>query len=327
MMKNLLRVICISHPWLQPDHPDPRGENLRLIVRALEAYVECPFDNGENMGTYGVFLDFLSLHQKGVNGEERSPNEAELFGRSLAGLSEWYAHPKTIVLKVTMLPGGYPDGFTFPAGTQPNQAAYFDRGWCFCESSLANLVKEYYAVLDLAKLKGGADLADMQEQCNVGRAPPLTPADFYESLKEKSFTSKKADLDKVQKVYTEGFNARTGAATELLYPKLGWGDAEAASLARVLGSRACQKLETLVLMDNEICDAGAKALAEAFAQDPKACPKLLVIELGNNMIGDAGVKALAEAIAKGALPGCAHIGLEDNLGDGAPVAEALAYRQ
>ena len=31
--------------------------------------------------------------------------------------------------KLTALPPGYPDGFTFPPGITPNTASYFERGW------------------------------------------------------------------------------------------------------------------------------------------------------------------------------------------------------
>ena len=41
----------------------------------------------------------------------------------------WYSHPKILTLKLTKLPPGYPNGFTFPRGITPNTASYFDRGW------------------------------------------------------------------------------------------------------------------------------------------------------------------------------------------------------
>jgi hypothetical protein len=41
----------------------------------------------------------------------------------------WYSHPKILTLKLTALPHGYPDGFTFPPGITPNTASYFERGW------------------------------------------------------------------------------------------------------------------------------------------------------------------------------------------------------
>ena len=33
-----LRIIVVSYPWLQPDHPDPHGQTLRLLARVLRAY-------------------------------------------------------------------------------------------------------------------------------------------------------------------------------------------------------------------------------------------------------------------------------------------------
>ena len=70
-------------PWQQPDNPDPKGINLRLLARALRSFVEYQ----HNPGPYAVFLDFMSLPQKGPNGEERSEAEAELFSRALSDMS------------------------------------------------------------------------------------------------------------------------------------------------------------------------------------------------------------------------------------------------
>ena len=72
---------------------------------------------------------FCSLHQKGVHGEPRSPSAAKLFGTALSSLSNWYSHPNTIVLKLTKMPEGYPEGFKFAEGTTPNTADYHGRGW------------------------------------------------------------------------------------------------------------------------------------------------------------------------------------------------------
>ena len=44
-----LRVVCVSHCWLQPDHPDPRGHNLRVLGRALKMLVK-------SYGRFAVFL-------------------------------------------------------------------------------------------------------------------------------------------------------------------------------------------------------------------------------------------------------------------------------
>lgn len=121
-----LRVICVSHCWLQPDHPDPRGDNLRLLARVLRMFVEsaipCP-------GTYGVFFDYCSMHQKPLGGGERTDTERRLFERALDSMHEWFSHASTFVLQLTKLPEGYPTiGFEFEPGDTVNQANYWDRG-------------------------------------------------------------------------------------------------------------------------------------------------------------------------------------------------------
>ena len=72
---------------------------------------------------------FLSVPQKGPTGEARSELDAALFTRALRNMMVWYSHPKILTLKLTALPHGYPDGFTFPPGITPNTASYFERGW------------------------------------------------------------------------------------------------------------------------------------------------------------------------------------------------------
>ena len=240
-----LRVVVVSYPWLQPDHPDPRGETLRLLARVLKAYIaELASVYAEEGGTCGVFLDFCSLMQKGPNGEERTPAQMKLFGLALSNLSDWYSHPSTMVLKLTKMPEGYPKGFTFVEGTTPNTADYYGRGWCFKESSVANLVKDFDFCLDLGKLGDDTtDWNDIQKECMAGRAAPMTPEDFAAELELKSFTSKKADLPTVGALYKAAYTKRFAAATTLMYASLGWGDAEVISLSRVLESGALDQLQ------------------------------------------------------------------------------------
>jgi hypothetical protein len=51
-LRDCLRIICISHPWLQPDHCDPRGDNLQLMAKALAVFLAQDPDS-----TYAVFLE------------------------------------------------------------------------------------------------------------------------------------------------------------------------------------------------------------------------------------------------------------------------------
>ena len=115
----------------------------------------------------------MSLFQKGPNGEERTEVEHTVFKKSLSNMMEWYAHPKVFTFKLTRLPKGYPTGFKFPPGVEPNLADYEDRcehclltypfsthtqdavslhrGWCFCESSVSKLIKSSSMVFELGK--------------------------------------------------------------------------------------------------------------------------------------------------------------------------------
>ena len=145
---NSLRILIVSHPWLQPGHCDPFAHNYSIIAQAVVLYLE------EYGGNFGIFLDFMSLHQKDEQGR-RTADEQRLFARALDSLPALYSHLHTVVFKVTSLPTGYPGGYVFSSGTQPNQACYADRGWCFFEASVANF-KDFRFVIDLGSLKPDA---------------------------------------------------------------------------------------------------------------------------------------------------------------------------
>ena len=258
-----LPVICVSYPWLQPDHPDPKGTTLRLLARVLETYIAQPRPDARGRqypaSTFAVFLDFCCLHQKDEDGE-RTANERTLFSRALGSLDSLYSHPHTHLFKVSTLPAGYPAGFVFPDGVHANTAAYYDRGWCFCESAMGNLVKNAGKVLDLANFSGKTDRqGGVINECKAGRQPPLTPADFAARLASKSFTSKAADLGTVTELYRRAFDKRISEAKTLGFSSLGWGDEEVVQLCRALEQAdACR---TLGLHSNAIGDRGAAAIA------------------------------------------------------------------
>ena len=64
----------------------------------------------------------------------------------------------TYILKATRLPEAYPAGFVFPKGKEANQASYYDRGWCFFESSAAS----------------AALLPSLSFACSISSLSPLT---------------------------------------------------------------------------------------------------------------------------------------------------------
>ena len=287
-----LRVIAVSHPWQQPDHPDPKEVNLTLLAKVLERFIA---DTTYGDSTYACFFDFMSCFQKGPDGK-RTDKEMALFGKALSNMMVWYGHPKTMTFKLTRLPKGYPNGFKFPEGMKPNMADYWDRGWCFCESSVSNLVKDYDFVLDLAKFRESVkDLDAVVQGCAAKRAPPLAPPVFKEDLSTKTFTSPKADLETVGNLYEKEFDEKLGEATLLRYYNLQWTDADVVKLCGAIATGKLVKLEYLYLSFNQIGDAGVAALAEVAGKLPH---ELKELHLGSN----PNISQQAEDALKAAIP-------------------------
>ena len=183
-----------------------------MVARALKACTNTPYGRdryGKQRG-YGVFWDFMSLHQ-----HERTAAQTELFKQGLGSLGMLYSHPHTYVFRLTSFPAGYPEGYNLPSGA--NVAAYPDRGcaastypapapqalcarplvrtprpsrrWCFTESGWATMTKSSTKSLDLGRLKGTeADWGDVLRSCAVvGRPPPLLPlqSSLYDSVRTR----------------------------------------------------------------------------------------------------------------------------------------------
>ena len=318
-----LPIVCISHCWLQPDHPDPRGHNLRIVARTLKSLLAA-----EKGRRHAVFYDFCCIHQccrddrgvpqgstfkwlpderrleRGAIG--RFASEHGLFKRALGALCALYSHPATIVLMLTAFPPDYKDKgrYTLSGNTHP----YLDRGWCFCESSWAMMVKANGLALDLGPLSGKEDMewGELCRACTQGRRAPALPSDFEAQLKGKAFTNGKTDLPLVAELYKNGFTNRFGAATVLQYSQMGWGDAEAKTLGALIGAGTCSNLTKLHLGGNLIGDHGAAGLAKGLA----CTPLLKELVLTGNAIGNDGASALANSLAL--VPNMERIHLDSN---------------
>ena len=300
-----LRVICVSHVWLQPDHPDPRRTTLELLGRVLKILVE-EHGGTSGTGTFAVFIDYCCM----FHGEALQSQEA-LFKKALTMQAALFSHPHTWVLKVTPLPHAYPRGYVFRAGTRPNVAPFHERGWTFAESRCAALIKTHNTqVLDLgrwplalstyaAKKKSGwldederftplglgCDLETLLEQCLAPRPPPLTPNQFNEALESKAFTSRGRDLGAVKALYRRACCAMRDHES-LDYSQLGWGDAEAHQLAKMLGNGWGGSCKRLFLGHNHIGRDGLFALAHALRQGRMRCLESIDLR-GNPAAGDA----------------------------------------
>ena len=274
-----LRVLCVSHLWLQPDHPDPRRSTLVQLAKALRILTEtCG-------GTLGVFYDFCSVyHGEGL------PYQEALFRKALSLQSDLFVHPHTWVLKVPTLPRGYPRGFVFRAGSKPNVAPYMERGWAFCESRIASLIKAHTSqVLTLGRLPhaidayaskkkvgmldddekftswGLCDLETLIEHCKCPRPPPLTPYQFNVQLEDKCFTSRGRDAPVVRALYRRACLSMQSAVS-LDFSELDWGDNEAAQLAKMIGNGWARDCRRLFLGQNKIGTDGLAAIADGLRQ-------------------------------------------------------------
>jgi len=226
-----------------------------------------------------------------------------------------YCHRGVLVeaeLRLQALPRHRPDGVTL--ATLPCRGA---------SNPLAVSV-----VIGLSRCLAGDpwfDRSALIAACEGGddRQPPLLPSQFTERLDARAYTEGKDDKALVSRLYAGAFCKEMGRATRLGYGGLGWGDAEAAQVARVITSGALPRLEALSFLLNDVGDDGARALAAALGRKWVAT-RLSRVDLCGNSIRDGGAKALAAALAKGgACPSLRQLYLDYNcIGDKG--AEALA---
>ena len=97
------------------------------------------------------------------------------------------------------------------------------------------------------------------------RLAPLHPSEFAKLAATKSLTNGK-DLDVLVKLQAKVAAVVLGNVRDLRFPQLGWGNEDAAMLAKALGM--CSQLQTLNLSNNKIGPAGAESLAAALAMHP-----------------------------------------------------------
>ena len=131
----------------------------------------------------------------------------------------------------------------------------------------------------------------------AAHSAPLHPAEMAALLKQKKFTSPKADRPLVIGLYHATILSVLGGAKKLEFQESGWGPQDGVAFAKVLPF--CRSVRRLLLHHNAIGDEGCVAIADAVAAG--ALPELERLALYANGIGDVGCRALAAAIRGGAL--------------------------
>ena len=142
----------------------------------------------------------------------------------------------------------------------------------------------------------------------AARSAPLHPAEMAALLKQKKFTSPKADRPLVIGLYHATILSVLGGAKELRFQRSGWGPQDGVAFAKVLPF--CRRVRGLLLSFNAIGDEGCVAIADAVAAG--ALPELTYLGLQANGIGDVGCRALAAAIRGGALPKLGKFGFHND---------------
>ena len=227
-----LNVIVVSHTWMEADHPDPEGLNLKLLASALEDWLKCC----AKTVCVGVFLDYMSLHQK-PKGGKRTDLEDKMFKAALGTMSTWYVHQNTVVFKLTQLPAGRSD---------PSRE-YMNRGWCFFEAMMSSFSR---LVLDLSRFSAGhSTLEGIVLQCEVYRPAPLPPDEFRKALNDKNFTNG-ADKDSVANLYKKGIEEFFVGALDVRLSFLNWTDSDVDALVRTLYVIDAPRMRSLHLRYN-----------------------------------------------------------------------------
>ena len=214
--------VCVNSPWLQPDHPDPKGYCLDQVVRVLNVYTRSAI--------WGVFWDYMSLYQhpSPKHRRLRTDEQERLFNRAVEGMSLLYAHPHTTVFKLTKLPAGYPEGYHLPllseatggeAEAEAKAAEYDQRGWTTTESNWAALTKRADLTLDICEWSGRFDyLAGTVVECSQRtRKPPLLPDAFAEMVVYRRFTNGKVEAPLMGRLYARAFEHAFVNVTSLSY--------------------------------------------------------------------------------------------------------------
>ena len=326
-MYSAVGVLVISYPWLDANHPDINGEQLRRIAFVLRAFAAKAREYSPSCKV-GVFWDYCSLPQRSLSCEpgsdDRTPEEQARFGRALKGINTFYGSLFTKVLLVDS---------PLPEGVYTNTQPYAGRGWCIAEYRMSCIVKHSNNLLAMSTLTGNeTSVTELVEQSKPSRPVPLNPDAFFQMLESGvadgsiKFTNK-GDVPLVASIYKRAFIDELSAAQGLTYSGLGWGDEALATLLQALvfaeAQGALGNLKQLDLSLNQIGDLGITDFSRQFPIVSMGVLQRLY--LNSNQIGDAGMISLSEAI--GSMGNLKTLGLHRNqISDTGMVAFANAIK-
>ena len=338
--------------WLEPRHPDFEGEQLRLLCTRLKTLFPslgvlrrsgllgvCQAYGFRDMG---VFFDWASLFQKDprlwtpaelVSEEERTEDQrraAELYRDSRKPaqgqatkfaldhtMDLWYAHSKTTVVLLTVLPKKLPQSFDA-------NRTYESRGWTTFERCSAELGKSF-----TLQQAGWTLVIDLGKQRAALRRLPTTPERMGEHLQERSFTNGAdqaqvlALYERIARVfcmqvlttaptplspqvlalYEKTARAVLGGIKELSFFGMPFDTTDPWRAPERLGQALnfCVNLKKLDLNLTGLTDDHLASVSGVLSSN--ALPQLEQLFLGLNRLGPRGIEALGSALVSGVAPG------------------------
>lgn len=295
-------MVVLSYGWLTPRHPDPTGFYLRQVQSFLKKHIsffQRYLDGSYDFPDYGLFWDFGSLPQVGVDGK-RTAEEKAIFDKGLSVINLLYGSDKSYVVQLKRMPE--------IASAGMNATPYDMRGWCVCEEMMAGIVKPSFLLLNLGCAGSQLDdnscgLLDVRDAEGVtsGRRPPVRPERMKEMLKTLTFTNG-GDREKVAGIYHNFFLEICSSTTHIYFvnfgvlcgsPQPGWGPQDAAALAETLLHFSC--CHTFWISGHALGDDGVVNLVEAWTKMNALEHLFLVSKEASCIFGQRGLDAITEA--------------------------------
>jgi len=349
----VLPIVSISYCWLEKEHPDRDGEQLRHIASIMQQ--EWSSEWSRRFEDMAVFWDWPSIYQE-EGGGTRSSEQYTSFKRALNKTMDlWYAHQGVVVLFVTKL----------AEHKSAEVRSYDSRGWTSFERCSAELIKPLRPLVapqgvDMSK---GEWLWDMcidtarYGKTNAGRRLPTAPEQFAHELEGKIFTND-ADHVVVAGLYRQAAEKVMAGIKKMTICQMEFGGGGGKQLGRAIA--LCQALEELYLSHGigltaeelsdlfEMSEGGLHCLHKLYLDQSRLgdreaavvaraiedghVPSLRWLDFTNEMgpspIGDEGTVAVARAIGTGALPYLSSIYLKTNpIADAGLVALAAAFAE
>lgn len=280
------RMVTFCYTWqptrAEPYHPDPDLFHLQRMIKILGELKQCPWFQCEKEegkeAEIGVILDYCSLWQKG--GDEEDKRSEKQIAQAKEGIKEFhylYSHAEVLAVKLTAVP-------------EKSKRIFAERGWTLFESLLMDW-KLPSTKIDGGKRgklnclatkpdfnpkfgnKGNLFIENLAYQ-GTKRSPPMTPDRFKEALEDRNFDAQRNDvplftersdkamlIDKYEMLFQDWKHA-----IKYDFSSMDWTDDDVGLFLDFLSY--CKDLQTLLLNQNKIGDAGAKALAGAIGKLP-----------------------------------------------------------